>query len=33
MEIIKKEIIIELGDKTFWDTKDDNYKKKMSNVY
>ena len=27
------EIIIELGDKTFWDTKDDNYKKKMSNVY
>ena len=27
------EIIIELGDKTFWDTKDNNYKKKMSNVY
>lgn len=27
------EIIIELGDKTFWDAKDDNYKKKMSNVY
>lgn len=27
------EIIIELGDKTFWDTKDDNYKKKISNVY
>ena len=25
------EIIIELGDKTFWDTKDNNYKKKMSN--
>ena len=27
------EIIIELGDKTFWDTKDNNYKKKMSSVY
>lgn len=27
------EIIIELGDKTFWDTKDENYKKKMSNIY
>lgn len=27
------EIIIELGDKTYWDTKDDNYKKKMTNVY
>ena len=27
------EIIIELGDKTFWDTKDEKYKKKMSNVY
>ncbi len=27
------EIIIELGDKTFWDTKDNNYKKKMCNVY
>ena len=27
------EIIIELGDKTFWDTKDIIFKKKMSNVY
>lgn len=27
------EIIIELGDKEFWDTKDMNYKKKMTNVY
>ena len=27
------EIIIELGDKTFWDTKDEKYKKQMSNVY
>ena len=27
------EIIIELGDKTFWDTKDDNYKKRMTSVY
>ena len=27
------EIIIELGDKKFWDTKDLNYKHKMTNVY
>ena len=27
------EIIIELGDKEYWDTKDNNFKKKMSNVY
>ena len=27
------EIIIELGDKKYWDTKDDNFKYKMSNVY
>ena len=27
------EIIIELGDKKYWDTKDDNFKHKMSNVY
>ena len=27
------EIIIELGDKEYWDTKDENYKKKMSDVY
>jgi uncharacterized protein YoxC len=27
------EIIIELGDKEYWDTKDENYKKKMSEVY
>ncbi len=27
------EIIIELGDKTFWDTKDDDYKKRMTSVY
>ena len=27
------EIIIELGDKKFWDTKDLNYKYKMTNVY
>jgi len=27
------EIIIELGDKNFWDTKDDNYKKRMTSVY
>lgn len=27
------EIIIELGDKKFWDTKDISYKKKMTNVY
>ncbi len=27
------EIIIELGDKSFWDTKDINYKKRMTNVY
>ena len=27
------EIIIELGDKKFWDTKDFNYKHKMTNVY
>ena len=36
--IIKKkdlacEIIIELGDKEYWDTKDNDFKKKMSNVY
>lgn len=27
------EIIIELGDKEYWDTKDGNFKKKMSEVY
>ena len=27
------EIIIELGDKSFWDTKDMNYKKRMTSVY
>ena len=27
------EIIIELGDKEFWDTKDDEFKSKMSEVY
>ncbi len=27
------EIIIELGDKKYWDTKDDNFKHKMCNVY
>ena len=27
------EIIIELGDKSYWDTKDNKFKKKMSNVY
>ena len=27
------EIIIELGDKKYWDTKDDNFKHKMFNVY
>ncbi len=27
------EIIIELGDKKFWDTKDSKYKQKMTNVY
>lgn len=27
------EIIIELGDKEFWDNKDNNYKRKMSSVY
>ena len=27
------EIIIELGDKEYWDTKDENFKKKMSKVY
>lgn len=27
------EIIIELGDKEYWDTKDENFKKKMSEVY
>ena len=27
------EIIIELGDKKYWDTKDDDFKKKMTNVY
>lgn len=27
------EIIIELGDKKYWDTKDDNFKHKMPNVY
>lgn len=27
------EIIIELGDKKYWDTKDDDYKRKMTNVY
>ncbi len=27
------EVIIELGDKKYWDTKDDNYKKRMTKVY
>ena len=27
------EIIIELGDKSYWDMKDNNFKKKMTNVY
>jgi hypothetical protein len=27
------EIIIELGDKKYWDTKDDDYKRRMTNVY
>jgi hypothetical protein len=27
------EIIIELGDKKYWDTKDNNYKRKMTTVY
>ena len=27
------ELIIELGDKTYWDTKDDNFKKRMTSVY
>ena len=27
------EIIIELGDKEYWDTKDEIFKKKMSEVY
>ena len=27
------EIIIELGDKEYWDTKDETFKKKMTNVY
>jgi regulator of replication initiation timing len=27
------EIIIELGDKEYWDTKDENFKKKMTSVY
>ena len=27
------EIIIELGDKKYWDTKDEKFKHKMSNVY
>ena len=27
------EIILELGDKKYWDTKDDKFKHKMSNVY
>ena len=27
------EIIIELGDKKYWDTKDDNFKHKMTNVF
>ena len=27
------EIIIELGDKKYWDTKDNEYKRKMTNVY
>ena len=27
------EIIIELGDKEYWDTKDDKFKKEMTNVY
>ena len=27
------EIIIELGDKKYWDTKDDKFKRKMTNVY
>ena len=27
------ELVIELGDKEFWDTKDDDYKKRMESVY
>ena len=27
------EIILELGDKEYWDTKDEDFKKKMSEVY
>ena len=27
------EVIIELGDKKYWDTKDGNYKRRMTNVY
>lgn len=27
------EIILELGDKEYWDTKDENFKKKMSEIY
>ena len=27
------ETILELGDKEYWDTKDENFKKKMSEVY
>ena len=27
------EVIIELGDKKYWDTKDDDYKRKMTNVF
>ena len=27
------EIIIEIGDKKYWDTKDEKFKHKMSNVY
>ena len=27
------EIILELGDKEYWDTKDENFKKRMSDVY
>ena len=27
------EIIIELGDKKYWDTKDDKFKRRMTNVY
>ena len=27
------EVIIELGDKKYWDTKDDDYKRRMTNVY